>query len=378
MPANELPDNPSPSPWWQELPSDFHARAVSTGLEGRFRLRVRGSAGLDKVLRTGVATLVGSALAARYAKPGALADEMAGLEPYAALADEADFAAIFGAAPEAPAQITQEKRNIYSFPSTFTPLVATDYCRGSRNQTARFEHWKHSGWSKGTLIFLHGFSMDRYWVNSAMFSLKYFYRSGYDVVLYTLPFHGPRAEPLHPFSGFGLFSNGLSHFNEAMLHAVHDLRAIVSWLVADGQKVGMAGLSLGGYLTSLMATVEDRLAFAVPISPVVIPADLSLNWFPLNGAIQLALKSGRMELDALRRGTALHNPLTFPLKISPQNVFMIAGAGDRLTPPHYVKLLHEHWAGSTLNWYPGNHIMHLQQKRYLKQMRAFMDQAISS
>jgi len=56
---------------------------------------------------------------------------------------------------------------------------------------------------------------------------------------------------------------------------------------------------------------------------------------------------------------------------------VIGGAGDRFTSPRFVRLLHEHWPGSHLHWFPGNHILHLDQRAYLKRMRSFMDRAVA-
>jgi pimeloyl-ACP methyl ester carboxylesterase len=78
-------------------------------------------------------------------------------------------------------------------------------------------------------------------------------------------------------------------------------------------------------------------------------------------------------IQELRHALALHSPLSYTPKIEPQRLLIIGGAGDRLTPPRFVRLLHEHWQGSELHWFPGNHIVHLQQGTYLKRMRQFMD-----
>lgn len=64
-----------------------------------------------------------------------------------------------------------------------------------------------------------------YLFNGLFFSLPWFYRSGYDVLLYTLPFHGRRAEKYSPYSGYGYFANGFAGFAEAMAQAVHDFRS---------------------------------------------------------------------------------------------------------------------------------------------------------
>ena len=52
---------------------------------------------------------------------------------------------------------------------------------------------------------------------------------------------------------------------------------------------------------------------------------------------------------------------------------IIGGAGDRFTPPRFVRLLHGHWPDSHLHWFPGNHVIHLGRQEYLKLMLSFMD-----
>jgi len=80
---------------------------------------------------------------------------------------------------------------------------------------------------------------------------------GYDVLLYLLPFHGVR-QARAAFSGWGLFAHGPAHLNEAIAHAVHDFRGFVDYLESEGvQQVALTGLSLGGYVSSLLAAVED-------------------------------------------------------------------------------------------------------------------------
>ena len=111
------------------------------------------------------------------------------------------------------------------------------------------------------------------------FSLPWFFGQGYDVLLYTLPFHGARASRTSPYSGAGLFAGGLAHLNEAMAHAVHDFRSMVDYLRHTGvERVALTGLSLGGYTSALLAAVEARLEAVIPNCPVVTPAKLFDDW----------------------------------------------------------------------------------------------------
>ena len=73
--------------------------------------------------------------------------------------------------------------------------------------------------------------------------------------------------------------------------AVHDLRSWIDHLEATGvTQVGMTGLSLGGYLTSVMAAVDDRLHFAIPNAPVTDFDDLVELWHPAGAVVQAAMK----------------------------------------------------------------------------------------
>jgi pimeloyl-ACP methyl ester carboxylesterase len=51
---------------------------------------------------------------------------------------------------------------------------------------------------------------------------------------------------------------------------------------------------------------------------------------------------------------------------------VIAGAGDRLAPPKHARLLWDHWERCHIHWFPGNHLIHLDQGKYLKEIATFL------
>ena len=214
---------------------------------------------------------------------------------------------------------------------------------------------------------------DPYWLNRRFFSLPWFYKQGYDILLYTLPHHGKRQNRLSPFSGHGLFAGGIAQLNESMAHAVHDFRIFADYLEARGvTKIGVTGISLGGYTSSLLATVEDRLEFSIPNVPVVSLPDLVLEWFPLNLPLKTLLKLSNTSIREARHMLAVHSPLTYAPLLPKDRLMVIAGAGDRLAPPKHARLLWDHWDRCRIHWFPGNHLLHLDQGKYLKEMSAFM------
>ena len=373
--------------WWQTLPEDFYLHPDSTELDTLHPLKVRGTAALDHLLRTGLGTLMASALAPPVLSRKRLRHEQELLSFYRELAEAGNPRKIF--VPPRAVTVRENKpgllyyrpkgipARLLSFDSSFTPLhpqLRESYLGHSSNRRAWAQHWTHADGPRPTLMFVHGFVADPYWLNSRMFALPWLYRAGYDILLCTLPFHGARRGWAEPFSGYGYFAHGLASLNEAMLNSIHDLRLWLDYLIERGApSVGISGLSLGGYLSALLASVDDRLAYCIPNSPVVSPIDMAREWLPMRWLLHAVMRRNGIGVEDLRHALALHSPLSYNPRIAPERLLIIGGAGDRLTPPRFVSLLHEHWQGSALHWFPGNHVVHLQQGVYLKLMRRFMD-----
>lgn len=378
------------APWWNNLPDDYYRHAVPTHLDSKFPLKVHGSAAMDRILRTGLATMVSSALSPMLVFPGLRERELEKAGFYGDLAAKGDPSAVF-MPPPANVIIHKTASPVLGYhPSvphhglhftspyeTLNPAVRDSYNRYEANRQVGAQHWTHPGGPRPTMIFIHGYFASPYWLNSLMFSLKWFYDQGLDIVLVTQPFHGARQPSASPWSGFHFLSHGLCHANEAMLQSVFDVRVLMNHLYATGvPAIGVSGLSLGGYITALLANADERLAFAIPNSPMVSPVDMLLEWTPSGSLLrQLIPTSGRTVPD-FRRLLAIHSPLSWQPVIDPRRLLVIGGAGDRFTAPRYVQLLHKHWTGSRMHWFPGNHVLHLHQRRYLKLMRDFIGQSL--
>ncbi|EUA91629.1 hypothetical protein I551_1975 [Mycobacterium ulcerans str. Harvey] len=72
-------------------------------------------------------------------------------------------------------------------------------------------------------------------------------------------------------------------------------------------RIALTGISLGGYTSALVSSVENRLEAVIPNCPVVTPAELFEQWFPASKLVRLGLclsSISRGELDAGWRFTA--------------------------------------------------------------------------
>ncbi len=378
---------PGPWHWWEKLPEDLYRAADGTELDAEHPLKVRGTAAADRLLRNALGGAITVSMAPFFLRRRGMRGDFEQLNFYRRFADAGDVDASFVRPPPTPVHERSPRSGHYRpqgipavdlwFDSPFrtlNPALRARYQRHRRNAVAHAQHWKHPRGPRKTLIFVHGVFESWYGVNSVGFSLKWFYKQGYDIVLFTLPFHGYRTERRHGLGGVGYFSQGFSHINECMLQGVSDLRVLLDHLLAQGApSVGITGLSLGGYHAAMLATVDPRLSFCIPNSPLVTPIDMALDWETTGTALRAIINYYGISITELRHGAAVHCPLSYAPRLSGDRVLVIGGAGDRITAPRFVRLLHDHWPRSHLHWFPGNHVIHLRQADYLRQMKAFMD-----
>jgi pimeloyl-ACP methyl ester carboxylesterase len=390
-------DPPVPVP---DIPGPFKGEDVGASAGGlpahselspRQRLVVEASALGDLALRTWVssllATLVAPVVVTTNLRQAGANSERDNLNFYAELAADRDPAKSFPAPTELPRVSLRPAGRLaawtahgtvhnIAFRSSFTainPAMRRQWDAWQRNNIVRAQHWRHDDGPRPTLCVIHGFMGSSYLANGRFFSLPWYYRSGYDVLMYTLPFHGKRAEKLSPFSGFGYFSGGLSGFAEAMAQAVHDFRCIVDHLRHTGvDRIALTGLSLGGYTSALVASVDDRLAAVIPNCPVVTPATLFDEWFPANKLVRLGLQLSDISRAELTAGLSYHSPLNYRPLLPVDRRMIITGLGDRMAPPDHAVKLWEHWNHCALHWFPGSHVLHVSQLDYLRRMTAFL------
>jgi pimeloyl-ACP methyl ester carboxylesterase len=373
------------------------ADATARGLPRRIDLTLRqrvivdSSAVADIALRTTIASLLSATMvpqvigtALRRSESRAERDH---LRFYAELASTQDPELCFPAPTSAPRIASRPANPIAEwmargsvhnirFDSSFEAVnpALREQCHGHvRNNVVRAQHWRHDDGPHPTLCVIHGFMGSAYLFNGLFFSLPWFYRSGYDVLLYTLPFHGARAEKGSPFSGYGYFAHGFAGFAEAMAQAVHDFRSLIDYLEFTGvDRVALTGMSLGGYTSALIACVDDRIQAVIPNVPVVTPDKTVDEWFPANYVVRLRDRIAGSDDELVAAATKYPSPLNYPPLVPKDRRLIITGLGDRLAPPEQAELLWEHWDRCAFHWFPGNHVLHVSQPDYLRRMTRFM------
>lgn len=125
------------------------------------------------------------------------------------------------------------------------------------------------------------------------------------------------------------------------------------WLVAEtGTRVGLLGVSLGGYLSALLAGLRDDWAFAIPIVPPVCLSTLPTR---LRALVRRSPEPP-VPVATLRAAYAMHSPLAYPLRIPRRRVLIVGGRGDWIVPPEHPMALWRHWGRPAIRWYSGGHL----------------------
>ena len=217
------------------------------------------------------------------------------------------------------------------------------------------------------LVCIHGYQMGMPLVDFTAFRPEWLQKKlGLNLILPVLPLHGPRK--IRRVSGDGMLSGDLLDTVHALAQTAWDLRRIVSWVRAQGAtRIGVFGLSLGGYSTALLAAFERDLACAIAGIPATDFARLSWRHGPPDSLrVAEELGVGLNETTDLKK---VISPLVLEPQIPHERRYIFGGSADQLVPPDLVRDLWRHWDQPAMHWYPGGHCtfgMHGPVRRFIE------------
>lgn len=232
------------------------------------------------------------------------------------------------------------------------PEVREDYHAVAPNHVATARLFAHESSRRPALLLLHGYLGGNFAFEERTWPVRWLYRQGFDVLVAIAPFHGERGLPSErlrpPFPGTDP-RWAIEGFRQYMM----DLRDLVAWLYRRGNTaVGAMGMSLGGYSAALLATVEPRLSFTVPMIPMASLADLAREGQRLVGTPEEQLEQHAIYERAMRASSPFGRAPLVPA----ERVCIIAGAGDRVTPITHAQRLARHF-GAEVDTFVGGHIL---------------------
>lgn len=226
-----------------------------------------------------------------------------------------------------------------------------------QNRTAVANVVRHPSGTRPWVIAVHGFCMGSPLMDFTGLHVGRIHRElGMNVALPVLPLHGPRK--VTRLSGEALLSFQLMNAVHGLTQAVWDTRRLISWVRTQGAtSIALYGVSLGGYVASLVAGIEegvDAVVAGIPVSDFPVLFARHSPAHVRNRAIEHHIMDGTAE-EVFR----VVSPLAFAARVAHDRRFIFAGYGDRLALPEQAQALWSHWEEPSICWYAGNHVGYL-------------------
>ncbi|MHB8319316.1 MAG: alpha/beta hydrolase family protein [Acidimicrobiales bacterium] len=226
---------------------------------------------------------------------------------------------------------------------------------------------------KKWLVCAHGFGMgSKPLMDLRAFRASRLHAMGVNVVIPVMPLHGERSSGR--VKGEDLMTISMVDSMHGVAQAVSDVRRLIKWLreVEGAEEVGVAGLSLGGLVAALVASLEDDLSCVVAGIPVVDLPDLFRRHSPPDIAAT-ARRYGVLG-EVADQVHSVVSPLAMECNVPSERRYIFAGLGDRMSSFGQARRLWLHWNRPSLCAYTGGHVGFY----WSGAVKRFVDEAVST
>ncbi|MBV8303168.1 MAG: hypothetical protein JOZ04_03085 [Acidimicrobiia bacterium] len=241
------------------------------------------------------------------------------------------------------------------------------------NRTAHAWVVRARGQDKPWLVCVHGWGMGTPFMDLRAFRARRLAHDlGVNLLVPVLPLHGPR-QKAGANGGEGFMTIDLIDSLHGFAQAAWDIRSAIRWIRfhQPSARVGIYGLSLGGYTAALTASLEENLACAIAGIPATDIVDLYRRHSPPS-VRRKASETGALGPEA----AAVHrvvSPLVLAPKLERDRRFLFAGVGDRMSTSRQARRLWEHWDKPKMAWYAGGHVGFF----WTSQVSRFVEEALA-
>ncbi len=223
-----------------------------------------------------------------------------------------------------------------------------------RNATAHAWVLRHPGPPRPWILCVNGYRTGEPAGDLWAFRADHLHRHlGLNVAVAVQPLHGPRRQGR---SGDRVMFAGAMNTIHTAAQSAWDVRRLLSWIreIERAPRVGVMGLSLGGFVTALVACLDPDLDLVMAGIP---EADL-VRGMRRNVEALLPPHYEQWGLSWLpfERVHRVVSPLAMDAVVAPEARFIFAGLVDRWVRPGNVHALWEHWDRPAVCWYQGGHL----------------------
>ena len=228
------------------------------------------------------------------------------------------------------------------------------------------------GWSAPTVFFLHAL------MSASDFGYRRiagrFNERGWNAVLLHLPFHYTRV-PAGYVNGALALTSELVRNAETIRQAVMEMRQLLELFRNRGaDRFGLIATSYGGWIGSILLTLEEDFQFAALLQPIVDIEDAIWNG-PAALTLRSRLRQHSIEPGLSRQHAHLSCPLHQKPLVDPDRIRVAAGEFDQIVPLKTLRRLAESWDLRDLEIVPQGHFGYVAMNRVLR--RVFGDDGVA-
>lgn len=230
---------------------------------------------------------------------------------------------------------------------------------------------RHDDGPRPWLVLINGYRTGDPLLDLAMFKADRLHRKhGLNILTAVLPLHGPRS--IGGANGGRVLHAGAMNTVFTLAQGAWDVRRLIGWVRSefDAPAVGLSGISLGGYMSGLVSSLEDDLACVIAGVP---EADLARGMRrQIDPILPPWYEQWGLSWEPLEQVLGVVSPMSMPCLVPVEGRYIYAGLLDRWVRPGNVRELWDHWERPEILWYEGSHLSF----PFEPSVRRFVDRAI--